>query len=167
MVYKSYKWKNNPKKIEVSQYRNLKEQEIPFNGNQFQDYGLKKRIVIGEGEFFGEDAINQYNILYKVFKSGGISYLRIPKVAPFLAVFYSLKLTADSSPNLIKYEFEFLEHIKSLKDFMPEYHIVDKYSLTLWDIAEIYNLTLKALIDLNVCIKRPDELTIGQKVVLK
>ena len=98
MEYGDYKWKFNPKKIEINEERNIKEQIIPFFGNVFQDYGRKKRIVKGYGEFFGDDAIERGD--------------------------------------------------------------------TLWSIANLYSISIDKLLKENPQIKRPDELVIGQKVIL-
>lgn len=169
MEYNGYKWKFNPKKIEVIQEKNIKEQVIPFWGNVFQDYGRKKRIVKGYGEFFGDDASAQYQELYNVFSLGGISYLKLPKLSPFLAAFVSLDLVGEAGPGFLKYEFEFWEYIKeqsvsgALK--VNNYHIV-KQGETLWSIAHMYSDSVDELIKLNPQIKRPEELKVGQKVIL-
>lgn len=169
MVYKDYKWRHNPRKIEVIQDRNIKEQIIPFFGNELQDYGRKKRVIKGFGEFFGEDAIEQYNELYKVFEASGIHYLKVPGISPFLASFVSLKLIGESNPNIIKYEFEFWEYIvdnsKTVALGSDTYHIV-KENDTLWSIASTYSLSIDTILKLNPQIKKPDELTMGQKVIL-
>lgn len=169
MEYGDYKWKFNPKKIEINEERNIKEQIIPFFGNVFQDYGRKKRIVKGYGEFFGDDAIEQYNELYMVFKLGEVKYLKLPKLSPFLAAFVSLDLLADSNPDFVRYEFEFWENVieKGSYDILKsgnDYTI--KRGDTLWSIANLYSISIDKLLKENPQIKRPDELVIGQKVIL-
>lgn len=169
MEYNEYRWKFNPKKIEVTQERNIKEQVIPFWGNVFQDYGRKKRIVKGYGEFFGEDAQDQYQRLYNVFALGGVSYLKLPKLSPFLAVFVSLDLVGEAGPEFLRYEFEFWEYIKKQSVLgvlkLNNYHIVKKGE-TLWSIACMYSDSIEDIIKLNPQIKRPEELDVGQKVIL-
>ena len=169
MEYGSYKWKFNPKKIEVTQERNIKEQIIPFFGNVFQDYGRKKKIVKGYGEFFGDDAIEQYNELYKVFELGSVEYLKVPKLTPFLAAFVSLSLVGESTPGFVKYEFEFWENVAEQNNnnllVSVNYHII-KQGDTLWSIANLYSVSVNKLLNKNPQIKRPEELKVGQKVVL-
>lgn len=169
MEYGDYKWKFNPKKIEVRQERNIKEQVIPFFGNVLQDYGREKRIVKGYGEFFGDDASEQYNNLYKVFKLGGVSYLKVPTLSPFLAVFVSLDLVEEASLGFVKYEFEFWENVVEQDNsnifISGDYHTV-KQGDNLWSIAALYSVSVDKILNKNPQIKRPDELTVGQKVAL-
>ena len=70
MQYKDYIWSYKPKTINIFSERDVKESTIPYYGNEFQDYGRKKRIVKGIGEFFGNDCLDQYNALFNIFKSG-------------------------------------------------------------------------------------------------
>ncbi len=63
MQYKNYIWTHNPKNIEILSNRDVKENTLPYFGSVFQDYGRKKRIVKGIGEFFGSDCLSQYNTL--------------------------------------------------------------------------------------------------------
>lgn len=162
MSYKGYTWKYNPKRLEITQDRNIKENILPFIGNSYQDFGNKKRIVKGVGEFFGEDCIEQYNELRDVFNKGGSGYLSIPSINSFLAVFYSLNLTRKSEPNVIEYSFEFWEEIPEdtttslLKN--TKYHSV-LGGETMWTIAYKYGISINKLRELNPDIRRPEDLS--------
>lgn len=162
MSYKGYTWKYNPKRLEINQVRNIKEHTLPFVGNIYQDFGNKKRIVKGIGEFFGEDCVEQYNELKTVFDKGGSGYLSIPSINSFLAIFYSLDLVRKSEPNVIEYSFEFWEEIEEnttaslLRD--TKYHSVEAGE-TMWSIAYKYGISVSKLRELNPEIKRPEDLS--------
>ncbi len=162
MSYKGYTWKYNPKRLEITQERNVKEHTLPFVGNSYQDFGNKKRIVKGVGEFFGEDCVQQYNELKSIFNEGGSGYLSIPSINSFLAIFYSLDLVRKNEPNVIEYSFEFWEEIPenaaaSLLENV-KYHSVSAGE-TMWTIAYKYGISISKLRELNPDIRRPEDLS--------
>lgn len=170
MKYKNYEWPNNPKNITVEQEKNLKEINIPFVGSCLQEFGDEKRVAKGEGEFFGENAIGNFNELYSVYRDHGSGILDIPGVSAFNATFKSLKMIYDPTPNYVAYRFEFWEDGigkagGSISE-APDFHIVAEGE-TLFDIANTYKTTVGDLMKLNPEIKRPDELIVGSRVMLK
>lgn len=169
MRYKNYVWPHNPSNIEVSVTRDLREINIPFKGSLIQDYGQEKRIVSGSGQFFGEDCIDQFESLFTIFKQNGSGYLVLPGITPFLAIFSELHLIGNTMPNIINYEFEFWEDLSSnivSVDLNEGYHTVAEGD-TLWSIALKYSLSVEELLNLNVNIKNPNKLVVGEKVKLK
>lgn len=169
MKYKDYIWHHNPKELHVSTLKNLKETIIPFNGSVFQNFGREKRIVKGTGEFFGEDCIEQFDELFKLFKNKSSGFLSIPNMSPFLAEFKSLEMNIQTKPNVISYSFEFWEDMSKIFEddsIFNSTHEV-KEGETLWDIAYIYDVSVEYLLNLNKDIKNPNNLSVGKVVKLK
>lgn len=169
MKYKNFTFDYNPKQINIDNRKNLVEIKLPFLGSVVQDLGREKRVVTGNGEFFGENCIEKFNELSNLSLENKSGLLFIPGIEPFKAFFKSLKMTADPMPNLISYSFEFWEDTAAetveFKNLSPTYHVVLQGE-TLWDIARKYNTTAYNLITLNPDIKRPNMLLVGQKVML-
>ncbi|MDQ5983846.1 MAG: hypothetical protein RUMPE_00875 [Eubacteriales bacterium SKADARSKE-1] len=168
MEYKNYVWPHNPQKINITTKRNIKEIVVPFSGNVFQDYGREKCIVTGTGEFFGINCMEQFNLLFNVFKESGNGYLRLPDINPFLAVFKSLEIIGQAIPNVITYSFEFWEEVNSILETANEainYHVIS-IGETLWDIAAKYNIDIETLVSLNPTIKNINQLLAGERVEL-
>ncbi len=169
MKYKNYVWPNNPSTIDISVKRDLKDIEMPFNLGVIQDFGRQKRIVSGQGKFFGENCLEQFESLFTVLKQGGTGYLCLPGMTPFLAIFSELQLIGEAMPNVISYKFEFWEDLSSsfVSDNLDQtYHTVLDGD-TLWSIAAKYNVSIEDLISLNCNIKNPNQLTVGERVYLK
>lgn len=169
MRFKDYTWKYNPKTIEVSYRREIKEWKLPGQGNLLQDLGPGKRIVTGEGEFFGEDCLFQFQQLSELCRQGGTGFLVLPDSAGFEAELVSLVMNGRAGPDVIGYRFEFWEQVNQLTqlpDLGKKYHTVAQGE-TLWDIAKEYDIHIITLAKLNPNIKRPDRLTPGQRVVLR
>lgn len=167
MKFKGYTWLHNPSKINISSIRDVKEINLPYAGCIYQDYGRKKRVVRGNGEFFGPDCRGQFNTLFALFKKEGSGYLTVPGISPFLAVFRVLEMTESPGPSSVQYSFEFWEDMSvndSSVDTGAGYHIVVSGE-TLWDIAIKYGKTAEELLKLNGDIKNPNELTPGEKVM--
>lgn len=166
MSYKNYTWPHNPAEISVEETKNLKEFNIPFFNNVLQNYGRKKRIVKGKGEFFGEDCIEQFQKLRELYAQEGIGYLKLPNMTPFLAVFYALEMLGSSSSNTVEYAFEFWEEIAPETTTYNENDsfYTAKEADNLWSIGLKYGLTVDELLAMNPDIKRPDALAAGQRV---
>ena len=169
MKYKNFVWPHNPSTIDISVVRDLKEVNIPFVGTRFQDFGRKKRIVSGQGQFFGENCMAQFESLFLVFRQGGVGYLSLPGMNSFLAAFKELKLTESSMPNILSYSFEFWEDLSSATanlDVQSNYYTASDGD-TMWSIAANFEVSIDTLIALNPSIKNPNQLTVGEKVRLR
>lgn len=70
-------------------------------------------VISGTGEFFGEDAYEQWNSLVQVFKENGPGSFTHPIYTDVTTVLMT-KLSSDLEPreNYVKYSFEFVEHNK-------------------------------------------------------
>lgn len=170
MKFKDYEWINNPKQITIEQSKNIKEFNLPYVGSCLQNFGNEKKIVKGTGEFFGETAKEQFNDLYQVYEQKESGILSIPGIESFTAMFKSIKMSLDATPDFIAYTFEFWENqeneINNQISTVPDYHIV-REGEDLFDIAYLYDTTAANLMELNPTIKRPDELEVGSKVMLR
>ena len=166
MKYKGYTWKYNPKQINITSQRNIREVLLPKADSKVSDLGGMKRVVKGIGEFFGSSCMDEFEELRMILLEGGSGYLAIPKMEPFPAVFKSLELIEKAEPDIIEYSFEFWETGEKgilPYGYSPKYHIV-KQGETLWDIAYEYRTNVEKLLDMNTYIKRPDSVVEGDKV---
>lgn len=169
MKFKDYIWPHNPSTIEISVKRDIKEVTIPFRGSMMQDYGREKRVVSGNGQFFGESCIDQYGALFGVFKQGGSGYLSLPGMESFLAVFKELEITGTYLPNCLNYGFEFWEDLTQSTTTITSqenFYIVLEGD-TLWSIAARFDVSVEQLLMLNKNIKNPNQLELGEKVRLR
>lgn len=169
MRFGDYIWHHNPENVSISTIRNVKELILPFAGEVFQNYGRNKRIAKGTGEFFGEDCVEQFERLFKVYEEGKTNALYVPGMAQFNALFKNLEITYNTIPDLIVYEFEFWEvtnSISSKSSDLKKYHIV-KEGEDLYSISEKYGVALVSIFNLNPSIKNLNSLEVGRKVILR
>lgn len=163
MQYKDYVWPRNPKDINITVENNVKDIEIPKSGSVFQRYERKKRIVNGTGNFVGSECFNEFRSLFNLFKNstGESGYLAIPNLDPFLAIFKSLKLTGEQSPELVTYTFTFWENTENLYEsevnIKTNYHIASGDE-SLWNVSLCYKLAVESLLKLNPFVKDPNEI---------
>lgn len=168
MSYKNYVWSHNPKEIVIEEEKNIKEFLLPFSTNVLQNFGRKKRVVKGVGEFFGDACLEDFNELRGIYVNDDTGYLKLPNTEPFLAAFKLLKMSGVGSQNVITYTFEFWEKIEqnlNKANFKNKYYTAIDGE-TLWNIAYKCDMTVNELARLNPQIKRPDSLKGGQRVVL-
>ncbi len=168
MRFGDYIWPHNPENINISSLRNVKELFLPFAGSVFQDYGRKKRVVKGTGEFFGEKCTDQFEELFYVYNKENRNMLYIPEISQFTALFKNLEITCNTIPNLIMYKFEFWEVTETAygnENNNKKYHIV-KEGENLFSIAKMYGVPLANIFNLNPSIKNLNSLEVGKRVIL-
>lgn len=164
MRYKGFSWVHNPMTLKVTKEQVLREQYIPYGNSAVQDMGVKSRIVSGTGQLYGKDCLEMYNQLLKLQSLEGSGILSLPDTKPFYAFFKSIELACEPKPELVTYNFVFVEDLSAQKnDAQPYYHTV-QYLQTLWDIAYEYGVDIDTLVGLNPQIKRIDELEAGERV---
>ncbi len=109
MGFKGITWGVNPTALRLEWARSLRETVLPFAGSRLEDLGRKKRRVLGEGYFTGDDCMARWQALGAAFAEGGPGYLQLPGQAPFLAVLEELKLLGEPGEGAVHYSFVFVE----------------------------------------------------------
>ena len=71
MQYKSYVWPHNPRTYTIQYVRKVAVHKVPFGRYAMQDLGLGRRVMKGEGEFYGAGAYEEFKKLASVFYHSG------------------------------------------------------------------------------------------------
>ncbi len=167
MSYGAFVFEHLPYQIEITAERKIIEQKIPDGCNAVWDFGDNGRIIKGEGEFFGTDALTQFKNLRCVVQSGGVHALYLPKFGKINAVCSSLKLLEQDHENAVTYSFIFRE-VCTAKTEPFKSNITVENGECLWQIAARTGIAVEMLLDLNPQIYRPDRvLTTGERIVLR
>ncbi len=69
MQYKDYVWPHNPRTYRIRYERQVAVHKVPFGNYATQDLGLTRRVMDGEGEFFGPEAYTEFKKLASEFFS--------------------------------------------------------------------------------------------------
>lgn len=168
MKYGEYVWPHNPEHLTVSCRRAVRELQAPFAGSILQDYGVQKRVVEGEGEFYGADCIGQFQKLYGELEKTERAVLTLPNVPPFLARFVTLELIGNPEPDLVRYHFVFWEDgaAETAGNLLSGQVHECREGDDLWRIAAYYSVTVQQLLDKNPAIRWPNYLREGERVVI-
>ena len=166
MRYKNYIWPNNPETYSISFTRSIAEHKIPYGRSVVQDLGMGCRRMEGEGEFFGENAYEEFKKLATVFYEGGAGVLVHPVWQTTKAYFVSLSLVQKPLRDYVRYRFAFVEPVESEAALEESEGAIERYHTvsggdTLWGIAGKYGTTVKALLALNPVIKSALRLLCG------
>lgn len=162
--YKDFLWEHNPKTLKVTTEQQLCQKIIPNGNAVVQDIGAKSRVVTGTGMLCGSDCLEQYNDLLELQSKKGSGILSLPNTKPFYAFFKSIELACEPTPDLVTYNFQFIEDLsKSKTEDLCVYHSA-VYNETLWDIAYDYGVDIHTLVLLNPQIKRIDEIQLREQV---
>ena len=169
MKYKDYTWPSNPKRLEVSHRRNVREMGLISGASVVQDLGTFCRVVQGEGELCGPSCLQQWERLVQIFQEGEPGVLVLPGHPPFFAHFRSLEALEEAFPELILYSFTFWEDGASVPDPGDSSSALEHTAApgeTLWSIASLYHISIDSLMARNRDISRPDRLPPGKRVKL-
>ena len=156
MSYGDFIFPVNPYQIRVSHGRNAAEQKIPLYGSTVSDIGRTALRISGEGEFFGENALESFRRLKTLFEAGGGAMLYVPSQAPLYAVFETLELMGSDMAGVIRYRFSFVER-RSFYHTEKTGELLGNGVSTLWDMAAGRGLSCHWLLEVNPDIARPDQ----------
>ena len=181
MQYKGYVWPHNPRTYRITYQRQVAVQKVPFGRYALQNLGLTRRVMEGEGEFFGPEAYDEFRKLASVFYQEGPGMLIHPVWQASQAYFVLLELAQQPLENYVRYRFAFWETSPLDTSLIrvsggsgsagtgtktaSSYYTV-KRGDTLWGIANTYGVTLTALLNVNPQIKNPNRIAVGERVTL-
>lgn len=173
-MFKSFVWPNNPKNINISIVKNSNTYHLPGLGPFMQQIGKDYKIICGSGEFFGKNALNQFNQLSKLYTESSLSgKLLIPPIEPINAYFCELYITEQSNPEIIAYKFKFIEDTNNIIQNIKNNHTKSnrayylKNNETLWDVANKFNISIDYVLNLNKNLSNPYDVEPNLKVLVQ
>lgn len=186
MQYKDYTWPHNPRTYTISFERKVALHKVPFGRYALQDLGLGRRVMKGEGEFFGPEAYAEFQKLASVFYDGGPGTLIHPLWQSAQAYLVELRLAQEPRKDYVAYAFTFWEdeggHGQRLLAATeipgvtgggrPEAGLGAQYYTvvqgdTLWGISRVFLVEMDRLLALNPQVKNPNGLTAGERIRLR
>lgn len=165
MRFKGVEWHHNPAEISFECDKQVNELKSPNGKSYIQNMERKNMVVNGKGQLFGEDCLEQFDRLFRLFRQGGAGVLVIDRIEPIFAVFESLKILGNPKPDVLEYEFLFREIMEKKQENKQSVYVI-KEGENLWDVAYITGIKIDTLVTLNPEIKRPDEVCEGFEVKL-
>lgn len=186
MRYKSFIWPHNPRTYTIEYERKVAVHKIPFGRYAMQDLGLGRRVMRGEGEFYGPSAYEDFKKLATVFYDGGPGTLLHPVWQSAQVYFVELALAQEPRRDYVRYTFTFWEDYDKYRQELvpvgqessgqsggstpvtpaPEgavYHTVAAGD-TLWGIAQTYGVTMGEILVWNPQLKNPNVILPGQRL---
>lgn len=165
MSFDGYSWEFNCQNLTFSHSGNVNIPRYPYGGSVIQDFGRQNCIITGSGYFVGETCADMYNRLRDKFDQSGVGILTLPGFPPIKAFFNKLVIKGEPKPDLLGYEFEFIEvddkyqDVSSVNSGTGSAKIIRKIvpdGETLWDISYKYGINIDKLVELNPQVRRPD-----------
>lgn len=155
MSYKDFVFPVNPKSIRIKHDRKIARGSVPYGSDTADDLGAAARVISGEGEFYGENAVSDFAALKAAGGTGGAGMLYIPSQKPICAVLKSLDMICEDAEGIVRYSFTFIES-EDRRSTGTNGVIWGDGKSCLWDISYKYRADIDILIGLNPQIRRPD-----------
>lgn len=170
MRFKDFVWPNNPHSCSLTTMRDVATHKYPGYSYRLENLGMGRRVLSGNGEFYGENAYKTMKELLQVFQQEGAGRLIHPIIEMNQAIFSELELVQEPRADYVAYRFVFLEDgsgtvTDSGTSGSARTHVV-KSGENLWEIAALYGTTAQQLLTLNSWIQNPNKLTTGKQVLL-
>ncbi|MFR6378468.1 MAG: DNA circularization N-terminal domain-containing protein [Evtepia sp.] len=102
-------WPHNPRTYRITYQRQVAVQKVPFGRYALQNLGLTRRVMEGEGEFFGPEAYDEFRKLASVFYQEGPGMLIHPVWQSANVYFVGLALAQEPKQDYVRYTFTFWE----------------------------------------------------------
>ena len=188
MRFKNFVWPHNPRTYTITYERNIAVHKIPFGRYAMQDVGLTRRVMSGEGEFFGPKAYDTFKELASTFYEGGPGVLIHPVWQAANVYFVELALAQEPRRDYVRYTFTFWESYDGYQPYArrveeaggespgedrekgggsgEKWHTVAKGE-TLWGIARSNGVELTAVIALNPQLRNLNLIRLGERVRLR
>lgn len=184
MQYKRFVWPHNPRSYTIRYERQVAVHKIPFGRYAMQDVGLTRRVMSGEGEFFGPKAYDTFKELASTFYEGGPGVLIHPVWQAANVYFVELALAQEPRREYVRYTFTFWEGYDGYQAYARQmetgearpadrsgeteavWHTVVKGE-NLWQIARAYGEAPERVIGLNPQLKNPSLIYPGERVRVK
>lgn len=149
MRFMGYTWHHNPKSLQIKCGKTVVTLSIPYGTDVLQNFGEKLLTVSGTGELYGEDCLEQYETLRKLYEKGGEGVLCLPSLAPMYACFDELSILLNNTPNVLTYSFSFTQIKKSNTLNNQSEKVSVSSGQTLWDISYENGVDIATLVALN------------------
>ena len=108
MTFKTFTWPNNPENYREELVREPIYQKVGVNWN-FYGMGQVKRVITGNGAFFGPNALENFKALAALFADSEAGTLTHPVWGSRNVYFTGLELHQSIKPEYVAYSFEFRE----------------------------------------------------------
>ena len=108
LIYKTFVWPQNPHTYKEESIRQPHFFTVDHQ-TYYEGMGQMQRIITGEGTFFGENAISDFQELANLFENGDPGNLQHPQWGIRYCYFTRLELTQEPKENCVSYRFEFTQ----------------------------------------------------------
>lgn len=158
---------HNPETLRIECAGHIRELNSPCRTPKSEYLGNRLRRVIGEGELYGADCIEQFRALEKLCADGEEGLLSLPKMPSMHAYLRELRMIAEAKEDVLSYRFEFIESQPAAQDVSGGgYYETVVANESLWNIAYRYRTTVEDLVRLNPQIAHIGALDARERVRL-
>lgn len=146
MRFGNFVFPNDPKEMQVTHKAMIREAVTAEGKTQAECVGAYKSRVTGKGIFIGENALESYRILERLF--GENHALFLPGCVPFEATLSELSRSGMQEKDRVEYTFTFIETGDKPAGLSGRTYLA-KGGESLWDYAYFAGVSIDAMVQAN------------------
>lgn len=166
MRFSGYTWHHNPKSLKIEFQQRIETTRPPYESSNSSNFGERLRVVRGEGELYGEDCMEQFYRLKKLYERAEPGILAIPDSVCMKAYFSRLKQLMEPKNNVLSYSFEFTQTKNENEKGQRMYYVTQSEGENLFDISYRFGVDIDTLVKKNPRVRVIDEIEEGERIEL-
>ena len=166
MKFRDFEFPSNPSSLEIISSTNVHSEPVFNMNSRVQNVSVNPVIVKGSGEFYGDDAEDNCNLLQHILRLKLSGVLLLPTSVSYNAFLTAFTFSRQADRNAISYSFVFTENCNSKSESRDFFYTVALKNENAFIIANRCGVSVSDIMK-NNDLKTPFDIKEGDRVVLK
>lgn len=166
MKYKNFTFLSNPAVIKSSLSSNYSVTSQPGVNSVVENVSVNPAVITGNGEFFGEGALEACTYLQRLLRERTSGWLFAPAITPLKAFLTDFQWEKNSKNKSCVYSFKFVEDCGEKQEREKMSFVTAKQGQNAFDIAFENGVSVDDIMKLNE-FKSPFDIEENDRVVLR
>lgn len=166
MKFRDFVFPSNPSLIKSSFSSKFSDTSVPGENSIVENVSINPAVITGNGEFFGDDALENCTFLQRLLKERISGWLFAPGITPIKAFLTEFEWEKSSKSKSCSYSFKFVEDSTDKQEREEMTFVTAKEGQNAFDIAFENGVSVDDIMSLNE-FKTPFDIKENDRVILR